>query len=66
MSWWIEQSDNSQMRSLRMKSGNKGVHLFTAENAFETPKETGICITEDLITKRNLTFSEDNDLSEKM
>ncbi|XP_010592910.2 leucine-rich repeat-containing protein 46 isoform X2 [Loxodonta africana] len=31
-----------------------------------TPKEGGICITEALITKRNLTFPEDDDLSEKM
>ncbi|XP_055476305.1 leucine-rich repeat-containing protein 46 [Psammomys obesus] len=37
-----------------------------AENASETPEEKGVCITEDLITKRNLTFPEDEDLSEKM
>ncbi|XP_007940370.1 leucine-rich repeat-containing protein 46 [Orycteropus afer afer] len=31
-----------------------------------SPEEGGICITEALITKRNLTFPEDEDLSEKM
>ncbi|KAM9597270.1 leucine-rich repeat-containing protein 46 [Trichechus inunguis] len=31
-----------------------------------SPEEGGICITEALITKRNLTFLEDDDLSEKM
>uniref|UniRef100_A0A8D0QMM3 Uncharacterized protein n=1 Tax=Sus scrofa TaxID=9823 RepID=A0A8D0QMM3_PIG len=30
------------------------------------PEESGVCITEALITKRNLTFPEDEDLSEKM
>nr|XP_019596243.1 PREDICTED: leucine-rich repeat-containing protein 46 [Rhinolophus sinicus] len=30
------------------------------------PEEGGVCITEALITKRNLTFPEDEDLSEKM
>ncbi|PNI19405.1 LRRC46 isoform 4 [Pan troglodytes] len=30
------------------------------------PEEGGVCITEALITKRNLTFPEDGELSEKM
>ncbi|PNJ66427.1 LRRC46 isoform 3 [Pongo abelii] len=30
------------------------------------PEEGGVCITEALITKRNLTFPEDEELSEKM
>lgn len=32
----------------------------------QSPEESGVCITEALITKRNLTFPEDEDLSEKM
>ncbi|XP_047614082.1 leucine-rich repeat-containing protein 46 isoform X2 [Phacochoerus africanus] len=32
----------------------------------QSPEEGGVCITEALITKRNLTFPEDEDLSEKM
>nr|XP_004655844.2 leucine-rich repeat-containing protein 46 [Jaculus jaculus] len=36
-----------------------------AEDA-QSPEEVGVCITEALITKRNLTFLEDEDLSEKM
>uniref|UniRef100_A0A2K6F4V8 Leucine-rich repeat-containing protein 46 n=1 Tax=Propithecus coquereli TaxID=379532 RepID=A0A2K6F4V8_PROCO len=32
----------------------------------ESPEEGGFCITEALITKRNLTFPEDEELSEKM
>nr|KAF6457323.1 leucine rich repeat containing 46 [Rousettus aegyptiacus] len=32
----------------------------------QNPEEEGMCITEALITKRNLTFPEDEDLSEKM
>ncbi|XP_006832583.1 PREDICTED: leucine-rich repeat-containing protein 46 [Chrysochloris asiatica] len=32
----------------------------------QSPEQGGICITEALITKRNLTFPEDDDLSEKM
>ncbi|KAL0597631.1 Leucine-rich repeat-containing protein 46 [Plecturocebus cupreus] len=40
-------------------------HLFTAKSA-QGPEEGGVCITEALITKRNLTFSEDEELSEKM
>ncbi|XP_039729628.1 leucine-rich repeat-containing protein 46 isoform X1 [Pteropus medius] len=32
----------------------------------QNPEEGGMCITEALITKRNLTFPEDEDLSEKM
>ncbi|XP_045841756.1 leucine-rich repeat-containing protein 46 isoform X2 [Meles meles] len=32
----------------------------------QSPEEGGVCITEALITKRNLTFREDEDLSEKM
>ncbi|XP_008836476.1 leucine-rich repeat-containing protein 46 [Nannospalax galili] len=31
----------------------------------QSPEKGGVCITEDLITKRNLTFPEDEDLSEK-
>uniref|UniRef100_A0A8D1E9N2 Leucine-rich repeat-containing protein 46 n=1 Tax=Sus scrofa TaxID=9823 RepID=A0A8D1E9N2_PIG len=41
------------------------MHLFTAKLA-QSPEESGVCITEALITKRNLTFPEDEDLSEKM
>nr|XP_012307313.1 leucine-rich repeat-containing protein 46 isoform X1 [Aotus nancymaae] len=40
-------------------------HLFTAKSA-QGPEEGGVCITEALITKRNLTFPEDEELSEKM
>ncbi|XP_022413692.1 leucine-rich repeat-containing protein 46 [Delphinapterus leucas] len=32
----------------------------------QSPEEGGVCITEALITKRNLAFPEDEDLSEKM
>ncbi|XP_059938416.1 leucine-rich repeat-containing protein 46 [Mesoplodon densirostris] len=32
----------------------------------QSPEEGGVCITEALITKRNLAFPEDDDLSEKM
>ncbi|KAL2765167.1 leucine-rich repeat-containing protein 46, partial [Daubentonia madagascariensis] len=32
----------------------------------QSPEEGGLCITEALITKRNLTFPEDEELSEKM
>ncbi|XP_062071782.1 leucine-rich repeat-containing protein 46 isoform X2 [Lepus europaeus] len=32
----------------------------------QSPEEGGVCITEALITKRNLTFPEDDELSEKM
>ncbi|XP_006166156.1 leucine-rich repeat-containing protein 46 [Tupaia chinensis] len=32
----------------------------------QSPEKGGVCITEALITKRNLTFPEDEDLSEKM
>ncbi|KAF0875174.1 LRC46 protein, partial [Crocuta crocuta] len=39
--------------------------LFTA-NLAQSPEEGGVCITETLITKRNLAFPEDEDLSEKM
>ncbi|KAM8816608.1 LOW QUALITY PROTEIN: leucine-rich repeat-containing protein 46 [Rhynchonycteris naso] len=35
-------------------------------NLAPSPEEGGVCITEALITKRNLTFPEDEDLSEKM
>ncbi|KAM6163604.1 leucine-rich repeat-containing protein 46 [Rhynchocyon petersi] len=35
-------------------------------NLVPSPEEGGICITEELITKRNLTFPEDEDLSENM
>ncbi|XP_051014392.1 leucine-rich repeat-containing protein 46 [Acomys russatus] len=37
-----------------------------AKNATQKTKEEGVYITEALITKRNLTFPEDDDLSEKM
>ncbi|XP_054449592.1 leucine-rich repeat-containing protein 46 isoform X2 [Pteronotus mesoamericanus] len=35
-------------------------------NLAQSPEEGDVCITEALITKRNLTFPEDEDLSEKM
>ncbi|XP_007085807.1 leucine-rich repeat-containing protein 46 isoform X1 [Panthera tigris] len=35
-------------------------------NFAQSPEEGGVCITETLITKRNLAFPEDEDLSEKM
>ncbi|XP_029784220.1 leucine-rich repeat-containing protein 46 isoform X2 [Suricata suricatta] len=35
-------------------------------NLAQSPEEGGVCITEALITKRNLAFPEDEDLSEKM
>lgn len=35
-------------------------------NLGESPEEGGVCITEALITKRNLAFPQDEDLSEKM
>ncbi|MEJ1285346.1 leucine rich repeat containing 46 [Cricetulus griseus] len=49
-----------------MKTSDKGARLFTAKNAAQSTQEGEVPITEALITKRNLTFSEDEDLSEKM
>lgn len=57
--------DNSRARHPRIRKGNSWTHLFTA-NLAQSPEEGGVCITEALITKRNLTFPEDEDLSEKM
>ncbi|XP_045693490.1 leucine-rich repeat-containing protein 46 [Phyllostomus hastatus] len=37
-----------------------------AANLAQSPEEGGVCITEALIIKRNLTFPEDEDLSERM
>ncbi|XP_045344541.1 leucine-rich repeat-containing protein 46 isoform X2 [Leopardus geoffroyi] len=39
---------------------------MTGGNFAQSPEEGGVCITETLITKRNLAFPEDEDLSEKM
>lgn len=52
-------------RASKNKKYNSWTHLFTAKLA-QSPEEGGVCITEALITKRNLTFREDEDLSEKM
>lgn len=62
-----EQLDDSQVRFPRMKTSDKGVvRLFTAKNAAQRTKEGEVPITEALITKRNLNFPEDEDLSEKL
>ncbi|KAL6044520.1 hypothetical protein STEG23_035148 [Scotinomys teguina] len=49
-----------------MKTSDKGVRLLTAKNAAQRKENREVCITETLITKRNLTFPEDGDLSEKI
>lgn len=62
-----EQLDDSQVRFPRMKTSDKeAVRLFTAKNAAQSTKEGEVPITEALITKRNLNFPEDEDLSEKL
>lgn len=66
MSCSIEQLDDGKVRSQIMKTSDKGARLFTAKNAAQSTQEGEVPITEALITKRNLTFSEDEDLSEKM
>ncbi|KAG8514857.1 Leucine-rich repeat-containing protein 46, partial [Galemys pyrenaicus] len=48
-----------------MPGANVTNHLFTAKLA-QGSEEEGVCITEALITKRNLAFPEDENLSEKM
>lgn len=57
--------DNGRVRLPRIRKWNNRTNLFTAKLA-QSPEEGSVCITEALITKRNLAFPEDEDLSEKM
>ena len=63
---WVEQLVNSRVRPPRTRKCNNWTHLFTARLSQSPEEISGVCITEALITRRNLAFPEDEDLSEKM
>ncbi|XP_059126700.1 leucine-rich repeat-containing protein 46 [Peromyscus eremicus] len=62
----IHPSGLFSLRPVMPGGEQEGTCLFTAKSAAQGTEEGEVCITEALITKRNLTFPEDEDLSEKI
>lgn len=56
--------NSSRVRPPRTRKCSNWTHLFTAKLAQSPEEVNGMCITEALITRANLAFPEDEDLSE--